>query len=328
MGFKIIVTVGDALISKPEKLKQIDSYGDCIYRINGAHISADSLPTTIKTLRGVLDDPDIALDLPGNKVRTEGLSEPIRLAKGETFELHDYQVNYPKFHTHLKRGDLIFANDSTVTLEVKEINGSTIKILSHSEGLLNNRKSLHVRGIHRNIPFLFEKDAKLIQIVCLEKLAYISLSFVRRREDVKEVKKILVDSKNATTQIIVKIETAEAVKNLSDIFEETDHINLDRGDLSADIGILELFDVQEHIIDSSKRAGKNIYLATQFLKNMEQKPIPLIAEVMDLHKTIKKGVSGIQLSEETAIGKYPVECAKVIRDIFNRLFPGQERSNG
>lgn len=324
MSFKIIITVGDALISNPKKLKQIDSYGDCIYRINGAHIDTDNLPTIVKALRGILGAPDIMLDLPGNKVRTEGLSEPIRLAKGETFELHDYQINYPRFYAQLKTGDLILTNDSTATLEVKEINGTAIKIMAHSDGLLSNRKSLHVRGAYRNIPFLFKKDIELIRIASLEKLAYISLSFVRTGEDVKEVKKILLDNQNDMSQIIVKVETQDAVKNLDAILKETSHINLDRGDLSSDIGMLELPDAQEYIINSSKRAGKYVYLATQFLKNMEQNPIPLIAEVMDLHKTIKSGISGIQLSEETAVGKYPVECVKLIRDIFSKLFPSQK----
>ncbi len=322
MDFEIIVTIGKTLIGNPGILKKIDSFGDCIYRINGAHIEVGSLPALVKNIRSTLKNSKIMLDLPGNKIRTKELSNPIRLIKGEIFELYDYQLNYPKFYNHLKIGDLILTNDSTLSLEVKGINGSTIKILSHSDGLLQNNRGLHVQGIHKNIPFLFKKDIEFIQIACSENLEFISLSFVRTGEDIKKVKKIIAKNQNTTIQIFAKIEITAAIENLGHIFKEVDYINLDRGDLSADIGILKLPIVQERIIDSAKRAGKKIYLATQFLKNMEQNPVPLIAEAIDLHKTIKAGVSGIQLSEETAVGKYPVECVKFVFDVFHQSFSG------
>ena len=107
------------------------------------------------------------------------------------------------------------------------------------------------------------------------------------------------------------------MENLDKIFEEVTSVNIDRGDLAADIGILNLPRAQERIVESAQRAGKNIFLATQFLKNMEQKPVPLISEVVDLHRTINTGISGIQLSEETAIGKYPAECVELVFNILN-----------
>lgn len=318
MSFNLIVTIGEALTSSPEKLRKIGSYGDCIYRINGAHIELAHLNAIVKKIRGILNRPKIMLDLPGNKIRTQGLSEPICLTKGETFDLYDYQVNYPQVYSFLKKGDIILANDSTTTLEVQSINGKTAKILSHSNGLLTNNKGLHMQGIYRHLPFLFEKDIELITYACAEQLDYLSLSYVRTAEDIQEVKRLLAQNDNAHIQIFAKVETAQAVENLSAILKEVDHINLDRGDLSADIGILNLPLTQERIIKSAQRAGKSIYLATQFLKNMEHNPMPSIAEIVDLYKTVKTGVSGIQLSEETAVGKYPVECVKLVFDIFNQ----------
>lgn len=322
MDFKVIVTVGGALLGNPEKLKKIDSCGDCIYRINGAHTDPANLASVMKTLRVVLGSPRIMVDLPGNKIRTQGLPEPICLAKGEMFDLQDYQTNYPDFYSNIRVSDLILANDSTITLEVKEIAGSAIRILSHSDGLLHNNKGLHVPGICRKLPFLFERDKELIKIASSEKADYISLSFVRKAEDIVEAKKMLASCSNRGARIVAKIETADAVDNLGYIFKEVDNVNIDRGDLSADIGMMKLPAVQDRIIESARRAGKNVYLATQFLKNMEHSPVPLIAEIMDLHKTIKSGVSGIQLSEETALGKHPVECVKLVFDIFNSSFSG------
>ena len=144
MDFKVIITVGDALTGNPEKLKKIDSYGDSIYRINGAHVNAGSLISVVNVLREVLPHPKIMLDLPGNKIRTQGLFDPICLEKGQTFELHDHQINYPGFSANLKKNDMILTNDSTIKLEVKDVKRGVITIVSHSDGLLHNNKGLHI----------------------------------------------------------------------------------------------------------------------------------------------------------------------------------------
>ncbi len=323
MNFRVIVSVGPALLGSPEKLRSIDALGSCIYRINGSHIDVDTLPHIVRGLRGVLSSPAIMLDLPGNKVRTAGLSEPLRLARGETFELYPFQINYQNFYRHLSTGDIILANDSTLTLEVSDIRDSVIAIRSRSDGILSNNKGLHVRGMYQGLPFLFQKDRELIRSACEQKLAYLSLSYVRTGQDIKEVKALLSGAAVGTAPgLFAKIETAAAVENLGYIFQEVDNVNVDRGDLSADIGILKLAAVQERIVDAARRAGKNVFLATQVLKNMEHQSIPLIAEVIDLHRTIKAGVSGIQLSEETAVGKYPVECVQLVFDVFHQSFGG------
>ena len=311
-SFKVIVTLGPA-VSDKKKLKSINECGECIYRINGAHFEKEQAARLIEQVRDILPDAKIMLDLPGNKVRTAKLSEPIRLVKGECFNLYDYQLNYPHFYTHLKKGDIVRANDSIFTLEVVEINNTTIKLLSHSEGILLSNKGLHARGIHTDIPFLLERDHSLMDLVYSYSIDYLSLSFVRTASDIREAKKIL---NGQDIYIIAKIETQVAIDNLEYIFQEVESILIDRGDLSTDIDILRLAHMQERIIEVGLKAAKDVYLATQFLKNMETEPIPLISEIIDLCRTVKSGISGIQLSEETAVGKYPVECTKLVFDAF------------
>jgi pyruvate kinase len=313
--FKPIITLGPSILDN-DKLKKIDSIGKCIYRINGAHADDIISSNIINQVKGILPDAEIMIDLPGNKVRTANLLEPIRLIKGETFDLSDYEINYSKFYSHLKKGDIIKANDSIFTLEVIDIKGSTLKILSHSDGILLTNKGLHVHNIHKDIPFLFERDLKLIECAIKNKIHYVSLSFVRTVEDVVQAKKLL---DNTSIIIFAKIETAMAVKNLESILKEVDNINVDRGDLSTDIDILKLAEIQDTIIKIGLKHNKNVYLATQFLKNMENNPIPLIPELIDLCKTLKDGISGIQLSEETAVGKYPIECIKLIFDAARNI---------
>lgn len=321
MNFNIIVSIGPSLTGNPEKLRKIDSYGDCIYRINGAHVDISAIPAEVQNLRALLPDAKIMLDLPGNKIRLKGLVEPICLAKGEIFELHDYQVNFLGFHKFLKTGNKILTNDSTCILEVKEVNGSIIRLLSHSDGLLHNRRGLYVKGVNENLPFFFKKDLELIDMAFKENLDFISLSFVRNASDIHEFKKILGKHPESKIKVISKIETASAVENLEEILNEVDFINIDRGDLSADIGLENLPLTQEKVIASVKKAGKKFFLATQFLKSMEKNPIPLIAELSDLHHSIRAGISGIQLSEETAIGKYPEKCVKLVSEVFKKYAP-------
>ena len=310
--FNLIVTVGPAILNK-DKMMKIDAFGDCIYRINGAHVNPDKVLTIIEDLRNMLPQPRIMLDLPGNKIRTVDLTKPIRFEKGKYFKLYENQVNYPQFFSHLKKGDIILANDSMYTFEVAKTYKTSIDLLSHSDGLLYSNKGLHVRGIHKNIPYIFEKDRILIEAAYSAEIDYLSLSFVRTADDIRLVKKIL---KKSDIQIVAKVETMAAVHNLSDIFKEVQLIVIDRGDLSTETGMIDLLTIQDRIVESAKREKIDVYLATQFLKNMEENPVPLIAEVIDLCRTILSGVSGIQLSEETAVGKYPIMCVKLVFDIL------------
>lgn len=312
-NFKVIVTVGPAMLNE-DKLIKIDSCGQCVYRINGAHADEEKAARMIEQIRDILPKAKIMMDLPGNKIRTANLAEPISLVRGESFVLHDYEVNYPKFYRHLNKRGIIYANDSIYTLEVLDITGSSVKLLSHSDGLLLSNKGLHVRGIHEDIPFLFEKDYKLIDTACSFGVDYLSLSFVRTANDVCEVKKLI---KQKNIHILAKIETLSAVEKINDILKEVESVIVDRGDLSTEIGMLKLAVTQEKIIQAALTSKRQVFLATQFLKNMEKNPVPLIAEVIDLCKTVKSGITGIQLSEETAVGRYPVECVRLVFDAVN-----------
>ena len=314
MNFKTIVTLGPAIFDQ-DKLKRIDACGDCIYRINGAHVTEAQADEFIDETKRILPESSIMMDLPGNKIRTKNLPEPIRLVKNETVILHDYQVNYPHFHRMIAPGDRILANDSVFTLEVAEILGSGVRLISRSDGLLYSNKGLHVRGIHSRIPFLFDKDRRLIALCNRSAIDYLSVSFVRAGSDLREKKREL---KQENMHLIAKIETRAAMDNLKEILDEVGSILVDRGDLSTEIDMINLAGAQDMIVKTALKAGKDVYLATQFLKNMEVHPVPLISEVIDLCRTIGSGIKGIQLSEETAVGKHPVECVKLVFEALKK----------
>ena len=283
-----------------------------IYRINGAHGNIDEIENYIATVRRQIPDADVLLDLPGNKVRTKDLPDGgITIENGKTFEVNSECFNYIDFYKSLEPGMIAWANDSIFEFEVVSADKDKIVFLSKSDGVLINNKGVHVRGIHGHIPFLFEKDRQLIDIANKWGLSFIGLSFVRRPEDVKEVR-TLIGSK---TEMITKIETLEAVENINFILPLTKYILIDRGDLSTDISLVKIPRFQRYIIDKALYFNVNVFLATQILKNMETKPIPTIGEMEALYEIFKSGVYGVQLSEETAVGKHVKECVKTLEAV-------------
>jgi len=313
--FRIITTVGPALLNNVPLPNGENN--DLIFRINGAHGSVEDIKNYVKNIRKQLPNSSILMDLPGNKVRTSGLSEGIKLVQGGYFYLGFSNCNYSDFYSHLKHGDIVWANDSTFEFEVVEIDNDKqkIKFLSKSNGILLNNKGLHVRGIHEKIPFLFEKDKKLIELANEMNLELIGLSFVRNAGDILLSKSLI----KPDIKIISKVETLAAVQNLESILQEVSYILVDRGDLSTEVGLENVPQYQKYILRISKAFGTKVFLATQFLKNMEKNPVPSIPEVLDLFTTIDQGVYGIQLSEETAVGKYPLECIEFVRSLNNNI---------
>lgn len=310
---KFILTVGPALGTEVP-LKDVHNDKN-IYRINGAHGSVEDIEKMIQNIRSQIPDSEILLDLPGNKVRTANIKEGIQLEKGKTFTLTCDHFNYPDFYRHLKPGMTAWANDSIFEFEVVSADENGIVFLSKSDGVLINNKGVHVRGIHKDIPFLFEKDRKLIDLANRYKLDYVGLSFVRSPENVKEAAALI----NKDTKIISKIETIDAVEHLQEILSLVKYILVDRGDLSTDIGIIKIPRFQKYIIEKALYANVNVFLATQVLKNMETKPLPTIGEVEALYEIMKSGVYGVQMSEETAVGRYVPECVAMLNQMSQEV---------
>ena len=261
MGLSVIVTIGPSVFDE-EKLQVINEFGPNIYRINGSHLDAASdVPKIASETRGFLPKAKLMVDLPGNKIRTAGLSIPVQFKKGHRFKLRTDNINYGKFYTLLKPGTEIYANDSVYKFEVLSVDHATIQLLAHCEGILGNNKGLHVRDIHQEIPFLFERDKDILKEAVETEIDFIALSFVRHREDVLEVKHLLKTLGNEKTRIIAKIETLSAVNHLNEILEEVDCILVDRGDLACDVGLINVPKYQEMIIKAAKQQKKKIILA-------------------------------------------------------------------
>lgn len=322
---KIIGTINPYSINK-EIVAAFKKYNVDIIRINGAHISYNDLFVLLKRIRKSFDyNYKLLLDIPGNKIRIVNLLEPIFLNKNREFFIFSDQLNYPQIINYIKKGDEILANDGLYKMKVVEVNENKMKIISHSEGQLTNGKGLHfqkrsVKDKNFNIPFIFEKDKLLLELSIKEKIDYIGVSYVRSIENIQEIKAIIKGNKKPIP--IIKIETKEAYNNLEEIIKISDIINIDRGDLSSEIGIINLPAAQREIISIAKKYNKPIFLATQFFHYMVDHPIPLIAEIDAFYSVLEQKINGIQLSEETAIGKYTENILKIIRDLLKGMKNG------
>lgn len=310
---RYILTTGPAL-GREVPLSEVHSDKN-IYRINGAHGSVEEIEGSICSIRTQIPGAPILLDLPGNKVRTANIDVGISLEKGKTFALTRENFNYPDFYRHLKPGMTAWANDSMFEFEVVSADVEKIVFLSKSDGVLINNKGVHVRGIHHDIPFLFEKDRRLIDLANQYKLEYVGLSFVRSAANVQEAQALI----GPNTQVISKIETIDAVEHINDILPLVSYILVDRGDLSTDIGIGKIPRFQRYIIEKALYFDVKVFLATQILKNMETKPLPTIGEIEALYDIMKSGVYGVQLSEETAVGRYVTECVHTLEEMNQEI---------
>lgn len=313
MDIDIIATVGPSLMTEAKITALLDA-GATIFRINGAHATADSVRSTVADLRAFSGGRcRIMIDLPTNKVRTSNLAEPIPFEAGDRFQIHPEQLNYSELGERLHVGDEAIVNDGFNCLRVTDVTDGVIQFEADSAGKLGNNRGLILkREIHTpDFPLFFKKDLELIEVTNELNLELVGLSYLRYASDKEEA----LSKIEKPESIVYKIETRVAFADYERLIEPGEKILLDRGDLAGEIGLLHIPQAQDRIIRFAHRRRVEIYVATQFLGAMMHSPVPQISEVCALYETVKLGVSGIQLSEETAVGKHPLKAIKWIRDV-------------
>lgn len=314
--FDVIATLGPSA-STLEQITALRNQGVTVVRINGAHNCPESMDKTIKRIKAYELGIKIMVDLPGNKIRVANLEYPIKIEKGKSFRLESSQVNYNGFFKKIKKGAKISAYDSRYTFELMDVEDHALVLKSDTTGVIENNKGLHIDSIQDEMNFVFEKDRRLINVALDNEIDYLAISFVRRADDIRDIKEIIGGRK---IHLISKVETRQGVENIEDITREVDTILIDRGDLSSAVGLLDIVACEEEIVKKARgKKDVKIWLATQFLTTMLNSPIPSIAEVFSLHKVISEGIDGIQLSEETAVGEHGCKCVQVILDVYKKL---------
>ncbi len=304
-------------------IRQLFDAGMNVVRMNTAHAGPEGIKTIIKNTRAVSRHIALLIDTKGPEIRSSGCENPILYKKGERVKIryseddttHDViNVSYPGFAEDVSIGSDILFDDGALDMKViaKESDGLIVDV--QNDGELGSHKSVNVPGAHINLPALTEKDKLNILLAIDQDIDFIAHSFVRSKEDVLAVQKIL-DEHHSPIKIISKIENQEGVDNIDEIIEASYGIMIARGDLGIEVPIECIPGIQRMIIRKCIVAKKPVIVATQMLHTMINNPRPTRAEVTDIANAIYYRTDALMLSGETASGKYPVEAVATMARI-------------
>ena len=324
---KIIATVGPSCDNKEVLQSMIDS-GVNTFRLNMSHGDEKSkrklydLIKSLKTKTG--KRPAILTDLAGPKIRIVGLKEELVINENESIIVS----NEPHFkEDHLKvTGGIHFSNmlsgaevlidDGRIKLEVSEvISKHTLKCKTVIGGEISNRKGVNFPGITHETPSLTEEDIIDLKMALEQGADWIALSFVRCADDVRAVHKVM-DEHGKRMPVMAKIEKWESLENLEEITNAFDGIMVARGDLGVETPASKVPLAQKKIVDLASTMGKPVVIATQLLESMIDSKTPTRAEVSDIANAIFDGVDALLVTGETAIGKYPVDVIKILKQVI------------
>ncbi|MEX0931890.1 MAG: pyruvate kinase [Candidatus Paceibacterota bacterium] len=326
----IVATIGPASES-PEMLEAMYDAGMTIARLNFSHGNLDThqkIVDAIKEVKGTGKEIKMLQDLSGPKIRIGDFYQPVVVLKeGDMFVLttqecigneHRAYINYPKLPEEVTVGTAILLDDGKKKLKVTHIEGNEVHTIIEVGGETKGRRGVNIPEANLTIRSLTEKDKKDVLFGIENGVEYIAFSFVRKPEDVDELRAILKEN-NSTAKIVAKIETLEVLQHLDEIIEKSDGIMVARGDLAVEVGFAKVPLIQKDLIWRCNTAGKFVITATQMLESMINSPIPTRAEVSDVANSILDGTDAVMLSEESALGKYPVKAVAVFTEIYNEV---------
>ncbi len=323
---KIIGTIGPAS-ENPEVLRQMISAGLDVVRLNCSHSTSADLDRFIRLIRKVSSDcgepVSILADLGGPKIRLAELPEDVPVKTGDTITLTtdiNYKgrdklpAGYPELAEDLEPGNCILIDDGLIQLEVLKISPPDIECRVLNDGVLKSRKGINLPGVDISLSCITDKDREDIDFLVTQPIDYIAMSFVRSRDDIRELRDLL-KSKGWSIPIIAKIEKPEAVADLEGIIEETNMVMVARGDLGVEMSAEEVPLIQKRIIAECNRQNKPVITATQMLDSMIINPRPTRAEASDVANAVFDGTDAVMLSGETSVGRYPVESVGIMDGI-------------
>lgn len=327
---KIVCTIGPASESE-EKLEQIILAGMNVARLNFSHGDHAEHLARIETIRKVAKRLDktvgILLDTKGPEIRTHSMENgSVELVKGETIEVSmtevlgnkdRFSVSYEGLIDDVQPGDFILLDDGLVELQVESINKEEgiITTTIRNNGLLKNKKGVNVPGVSVNLPGLTEKDKADVKFGIEQGVDFIAASFVRRPQDVLEIRELLETHQGEYIKIIPKIENQEGIENIDEILKISDGLMVARGDLGVEIAPETVPMKQKELIRKCNLVGKPVITATQMLDSMQHNPRCTRAEASDVANAIYDGTDAVMLSGETAAGDYPVEAVQTMAKI-------------
>lgn len=328
---KIICTIGPAS-EKMAMMEKLVKAGMNVMRLNFSHGSHEEHLEKINTLQQVNEklgtDVAILLDTKGPEIRTGDFvggmatfkdGQKVVICKEELEGTSEkFTTTYKDLYRDVEIGRSILVNDGQIELVVTDIDGTDIICKCLNSGEVKNKRGINVPGIKLSFEYLSKRDIADIEFGCTQPIKFIAASFVRRAQDVIDVKKLLVENERSDIQVIAKIENDEGVKNVDEILDVADGIMIARGDLGVEVPAEDVPLIQKETIIKCNTRGKIVITATQMLESMQSNPRPTRAEVSDVANAIYDGTDAIMLSGESASGDYPEEAVETMDRIATK----------
>jgi len=318
---KIVCTIGPATASL-DVLKELIRTGMNVARLNFSHGDHKGHRETIRKIRQAAREEDrpvgILQDLAGPKIRIGRIKDrqlntgdDVRLISG-TEEIDDaLPVNYPYLCQDLSEGESILMADGRVELQILKVNEEYLLAKVINGGMLSANKGVNLPGSDLRISAFTDKDREDLEFGLTEGVDFVAMSFVRHEKDLVPLRE-RISTVTDRPLIVAKIEKPQAVQRLEPIIAAVDGVMVARGDLGVEMPFEDVPLVQKKIIREARTAGKVVITATQMLGSMVESPRPSRAEVADVANAILDGTDAVMLSEETAVGKYPVKAVSVL----------------
>ena len=325
---KIIVTIGPSS-NDEETLSRLISDGMDCARLNFSHGTHEQHAAVIDKIRRLAKEHNrtvgILQDLGGIKLRLGQLSEARQLNLGDEVLLSPEEESsaqgvlpfpQPGVIDNLQVGNFVFIADGTVQLEVTEATPEGAYCRALSSGVVSSYKGVNLPGVPIDQPVFTEKDKEDLLFGVEQQVDWVAVSFVRTVEDIQYARRYL-NAAGSKALVMAKLERGEGIDNLDSILPEVDSVMVARGDLGVEIPMERVPRVQRLIVDKANAAGKGVVIATQMLRSMVISPTPTRAEVSDVSNAVLEGTDAILLSDETAMGQYPVEALRVAVSTIN-----------
>lgn len=332
---KIVATIGPASSSR-ESLAAMIKKGMNVARLNFSHGDYQDHAEIVKLIRSVSAELNVPItilqDLQGPKIRVGRLPEAgmllevgkkITLVPQAEFQLENdwVTIDYPHLAEEAEIGAQILLDDGLLELRISLIEGNRVTCEVIEGGVLKSRKGVNLPSLNLRLPSMTEKDQKDLEFGLSQKIDWVSLSFVRKAEDIKFLKQFLADRGASDIPVMAKIEKPQAIANLEKIIEQCDGLMVARGDLGVEIKPEKVPLLQKEIIRQCNLKNIPVITATQMLDSMIHNPRPTRAEASDVANAIIDGTDAVMLSGESAVGKYPLKAVEMLAKIATSVEP-------
>jgi pyruvate kinase len=301
-----------------------------VARLNFSHGSYEDHAKQITLLRSVEKELNMPItllqDLQGPKIRVGQLPDgKITLNDGEFLTLvpqDEYKqepgtiaIDYPHLADDAQVGTQILLDDGLLELRIEEIQGNAVKCKVIEGGILKSRKGVNLPSLNLRLPSMTEKDKQDLEFGLSQGIDWVSLSFVRKPEDIIALHDLLTEKGYGDVPVIAKIEKPQAIENLEEILDECDGVMVARGDLGVEMSPEKVPMLQKRIIRLCNSKSIPVITATQMLESMITNPRPTRAEASDVANAIIDGTDAVMLSGESAVGEFPIRAVQMLAKI-------------